>query len=426
MKDPFGGRGGWILGAAVLGLAVTMGFGLFSSAPSAILSPEADGFSRSVIGYHGLVAFLEAMELPVHISRYQTAERLAPGTALMILAPPLEGEGLERATTLMTEAREKQIPVVLVAPQWRVQDLHKKGSSWVGRIGQLSQSSVEATLATVLELESEDMLRIERTTATRPAEANSRPPLPEALEDESIAGNGLVAELPRPQLLHRKGTFDNHLGNEYFSLIAQLFEEDVWIISDPDLVNNNGLGLGDNAAIIHRFLTQEIGARAVMIDETHHGFLSPPSIWRELASFPLILVSLHLLAMFLALVWAASTRFGRPQPAPPRVAAGAGTLIDNTARLIRLAGHTGDTVQRYFQLTVRDAAQRCALPPNLEFSQQVQRLQKLGQARGLATDLTRIARRVDTIPAKPQDPRRALSLCRELATWRKEITNGFR
>ncbi len=425
----------------MLGLAVTLGFGLFSSAPSAILSPKANGYSRSAIGYHGLVAFLEAMELPVHVSRYQTAERLAPGTALMILVPPLQGDGLERATTLIQDARERQIPVVLVLPQWRIQDLHKKGDGWVGEIERLPRKSIEKNLGTLLELSPDESVEVKRSAvessavegsavegseAGSPAEADPAQARLEAPEAGPLQRDGLRAALPRPQRLHLSDAFESRLGSETHSLIARLREENVWVVSDPDLINNAGLGLRDNAAIVHRLLTEEVGAQAVLIDETHHGFISPPSIWREMASFPLSLVSLHLFAMFLALVWAASTRFGRPQPAPPRVVAGAGTLIDNTARLVRLAGHMGDTVQRYFQLTVRDAAQRCALPPNLEFSQQVQHLHQLGLARRLDTDLRGLARRVDTIPAKPQDHRQVLGLCRELATWRKEITNGFR
>jgi hypothetical protein len=184
--------------------------------------------------------------------------------------------------------------------------------------------------------------------------------------------------------------------------------------------------LGDNAAILRHLLVEIIGAHAVILDETHHGFLHPPSVWRELARFPLALVSLHMVALLGAVVWAAGRRFGRPQSAPPRVTPGVGTLIDNTVRLVHQAGDPRDTLQRYFRLTVRHAARQCALPANLETAEQIRRLARMGRSRGVTVDLEALARRVEEVPPTASRHRHTLDLCRELGAWRKEMTDGFR
>ena len=412
MNDPFRGRAKWLIAVAAISLGLTIGFGLFSDDPSSIITPEANAFSHSAIGHHALVRFLDRIGLPVQISRYQTEGKLAPGVAFLLLSPPVQGTGLDEAAALVVEALTAEVPTIIVLPKWRVVSAEPVKPGWVEELAWLTEEEVETTLATLLDYGEGAGPRVVRGYSSR--------------FRENLGDLALTPELPNPQFLEGGPDFTTVVETNGRTLVAQLRGQALWVIADPDLLNNAGLALGENAAIVHRLLVREIGAHAVLIDETQHGFLQPPSIWRELTSFPLALVTLQMAVLLGAVVWTAGFRFGRPKPVPPRVAPGIGTLIDNTARLVRLAGDPGDTLQRYFQLTVRHAARQCALPPNLELKEQIERLAHLGRSRGVPQDLEQLARRVEQFRPAPGAHRSTLEICRDLAAWRKEITDGFR
>ena len=136
---------------------------------------------------------------------------------------------------------------------------------------------------------------------------------------------------------------------------------------------------------------------------------------------PLICVTLHLLALFAVVLWANTSRFGQPLPAPSRLPPGKLTLLDNTARLLSLGGDVAHSLKRYLELIVHRAARRWGAPGG-SLRQQVGWLSSLGESRGVSENLEQLATRIHRWQAKDTEPRRALAYARGLHRWRKEMS----
>jgi hypothetical protein len=68
--------------------------------------------------------------------------------------------------------------------------------------------------------------------------------------------------------------------------------------------------------------------------------------------FPLVLVTMHVLLLMGVVVCAGLGRFGPAKGAPPPLAAGKEYLVRNTAGLLRVAGHHGHALERYFAAAI--------------------------------------------------------------------------
>lgn len=166
------------------------------------------------------------------------------------------------------------------------------------------------------------------------------------------AGPALRARLYLPQVL---------AGADCVPLVgdraAMLFgrcgggSETFWVLSDPDLLNNHGLRLGDNPAIARALLGRLAAGRPVIVDystlpwsveERERGAGEPARSWSDLGRFlepPLAWLWAGLAALAALLVWRAAMRFGpalRPFDDELRAAREVG--IAAKARLLRLTG----------------------------------------------------------------------------------------
>ena len=131
----------------------------------------------------------------------------------------------------------------------------------------------------------------------------------------------------------------------------------VLVLSDPDLMNNHGLRLGDNAHIALDLLSSKVDEGNIVIDYSRASWLRDPvqepareRTWADLLRFfgpPFLVLWLGfglLLALFL---WRAALRYGpilRDRSAP---GAGKGLAIEARARLMRLSGQDGALVREY-------------------------------------------------------------------------------
>ena len=129
----------------------------------------------------------------------------------------------------------------------------------------------------------------------------------------------------------------------------------MFVLSDPDLLATHTLGRSRNAELAVALMdAAREETRSIVFDETLHGHTAPPTIWRELFSFPLVLVLIQVAIVAAVLLWAAIGRFGAPLPAELSVRSGKETLIRNTADLLQTGGHSARVLDRYFQATIRE------------------------------------------------------------------------
>lgn len=404
------------------GLALLLLYAVFGPRTSG--EPGATALRRSAVGYGALIRLLEA-EVPVQAGRGVLATGAGRERPLLILDP---GDA-EVLTETVRRAVATAVPVVLVLPKWdAAPDPRRPG--WVGEVALRPAQEVEEILAAALTgappgSEDPRPAGTARPTLARPQSAGR---LAGPLTADSGAPGGLRPELPRdPQLVRDPGgVLEPLVSSPEGVLIGQRRNIPLWVVSDPDLVNVAGLGRGDNAVLAHRLLIGRLAPSAWLVKEGSFGALPPgESVWRALLRPPLAWLSLHLALMALLVSWVAAQRFGRPRAAPPRVAPGKTTLVDNTARLLEAAADPASSLERYLELTARRAAERLGLPPGVEGRARLHRLDRIGRRRGASRPLRDLAIAADNLP-EPEAARRrrAVEVAEGLSIWYHEVCQG--
>ena len=399
----------WGLVAAVL---VTLFFLIFAEPVPDVEPGQPDSYTPSAIGYRALVKLLDA-EARVLVSRSDSASKASPEVPLLLLEPRDSPEGLELLEDLVAEALAKEAPVVVVLPKWRG-DPGANPRGWVEDVRPRPAGLPGRVLTTALGWSEESPARV-----LRPESVGAWSSTLDGTEGWRAPSLALPQLLPEDEL-----HFEPLLATPESLLAARVRDVPLYLVADPDLLNTSGLARGDNALYAHRLLVDRLQARSFVVAEEIHGYAVTPSIWRALLRPPLVLVTLHLAALVVLVLWAGTGRFGRPLPAPPRVVPGKGTLVENTALLLGAGGHYDESVDQYLQWTARRAAERFSVPTGGGLRRLVARLARLGERRGVSVDLDRVARGVVTLAGRGKNPRRALDLARDLYRWRKEMEDG--
>lgn len=405
----FEGRTGIVLGAVIaVGLAVTLFFTVFAPDPVTGGGPPpagADTFSRSAIGYRGLVRLLEA-ELPVLVSRGYSAAKGSPERALVLFEPEPDGDLGQRFAELVAAAEKNGVPLVVALPKWRGRRAADR-PAWIDAIEERPQADAERVLAALMHGDPA-VYRVRR-----PASASGW---------RSELG-GPAPELPRPQLLAPVGALVPLIAAGEGVLVAKVDGSPVWVVADPDLLNNAGLARGANAVIAHRLLVDELGAGALIVDESLHGYPPPATLWQALLRFPLLCFSLQLAALTGLAVWAGAGRFGRPLPPPSRLPPGQWTLVDNTARLLAVGRRPGSAAERYFHLVVERTAAALHLPPGLDPEQRLRELHRLSRLRGVEPGIAALRAELNRLSAGAE-PRRVVAFGQAVHRWHQEIVDA--
>jgi hypothetical protein len=210
------------------------------------------------------------------------------------------------------------------------------------------------------------------------------------------------------------------------------------LIADPDLLNNQGLGRAENAAVALRLLAGELHAQGLVFDETIHGYHRSTGLLTEALRLPLLPATLHGLLVAALVAWSAGARFGKPLPALRPPAPGKAVLIGNTAELLVRGGHAADSLARYYRYTLQAVGAHFFLPQDLAPAELAARLARLAPRAaagrrptappapgGLAWIERRIAR-LGAAPAGSRGEERAAALAREIYRWRLEMMDGTR
>ena len=122
----------------------------------------------------------------------------------------------------------------------------------------------------------------------------------------------------------------------------------VYILSDPDLLNNRGLADPANAAAAIAIVQAlRAGNGPVAMDVTLNGLGKSPSLLRAAFAPPFLGATICALLAALLMGLHAATRFG-PAWTPPRIfARGKMALADNSAALVKMMGREAAMAPRY-------------------------------------------------------------------------------
>jgi hypothetical protein len=412
----------WIVVAAAVSFSAALLLTIFGRDLSRPPTATANSFSRSVLGYRGLAEFLAALDLGV-VSR-ETRAALGSGSERpILLAEPdaalAAGDPTRRLLALLQESRAKRASLVLVLPKWTGTPLARR-PDWVGALRLLPPAAVRRPLAALL-----------APSDVAPAEVVRVPP--GAPLGCSWNARALDVELAPAQLLAEAPEMTPLVRCRGGALVARyplaLGSPDLFVVADPDLLNNRGLARGDHAAIVQALFVQVLGATGVVFDETIHGFERATSLVAELFRFPLALVLAQAAILLAIVLWAGAARFGKPAAAAAALPAGKQALIDNTAGLLAagaerdprgLRGHAADSLARYYRQTVRAVASELFVGSERGERETRERLQRISDGRRLGMNLAGLEFRVRNPEGSD------LELARAIHRWRLEMTDGDR
>ena len=363
---------------------------------------QANAYSESAIGHMAFVETLRALGIPVLVSRSDSSLKAGPNDLLIVAEPPAEQKDDAYLLGLLHADR-----VLLVLPKWRAfPDFSNR--HWAGKVFRIPSGDVDDILRTVAS---------HGTTKTVQPEIDWK--------GDRFGGK---ASLAQPQLMTADGLkplIDSNLG----VLLGETVDSygRLWVLSDPDLISNQGLKRGGNAVIAVGMVQELLPAGgSVIVDEVIHGFRRDPSVWRALFEFPIIIITINAFAAVGVLLWAATGRFGSPIPVEPPLKAGKTTLIGNAAGLLQFGGHTAEILGRYLALTFADVVSRVHAPAQLAGAALDQWLERIGKARHVQSAPAQLRRDAELATAAGRaDDRRLLHVARDLYRWKREMLHGF-
>ncbi len=394
-------------GAVVRNLAIAGAISFALALAIAVMGPDwtdidsdrADTYSRSAIGHRALVETLRRLHVPVVVSRHGSATK-AGADAVLVVAEP--GGGAVESGDLREMIQETSAAGVLVVlPRWDG-DPHPEKPGWIARVSPVADDEIDAVLQAV------------------GAGGGVQRRAPPAAWD---AGDLPAPDLRAPQVAvgsDLEPVIDDGRGGVLLGLVPGS-EPPVWVLADPDLIANHGIGRGDNALLALRILFALREHGGVVIDETLHGYEATPSIWRALFEMPLLLATLQAALVLGLLLWAAARRFGAPEPLRPALGRGRAVLVENTAALLAFGGHAAHALERYWRSMAREVAAGLHAPDDLDEAARVRWLERAGRVRGVeesATEIDEMVRRADG--------RRSLAVARRIHRWRTRMLGAGR
>jgi hypothetical protein len=201
----------------------------------------------------------------------------------------------------------------------------------------------------------------------------------------------------------------------------------LWILSDPDVMQNHGIADPDNAVFAVGLINALRGpAGNVVFDEVVHGFEETASSpFRLLFEFPFVLATIQGLIAIALLLWATMRRFGAPVALPPPLPSGKRSLIEATANLLDIARHRPIIVRRYVHAIVQDVAQQLHAPGGLSGTAQIEWLAGTARGREACTDVGAVVSKADALVAGGRGTGAMLPmLARDVFRWKREVTDG--
>ena len=366
--------------------------------------------SESAVGHGAWLAMLEELDIPV-ITRQSDRERFANSEALWVVAEPDDDALTEESRETLQGVAYESANILVVLPKRRA---HRSWEEprWIRSSRYKSDHEVGESLG-FLQLGEIEILRTEHSPSTtwtiNDFEINPTFPTEEAMQ--LIQGVDVI-----PRLACAEGTLIGEIQEDHRRIV---------VIADPDLVANAGLGLGENAVLVHAAL--EIVRppdSPVQFDEVIHGLRTTPSIWRELFSFPLLLLMLHGLAAVSLLVWGGSKRFGRSARDDAPFERSQRFLVENTADLMQLRAGHDTTLSDYFTSSVRAVAAHMGMDPTIGRKETARLLNRVAAARGASDNVTSLNEHVQRAKKQSRQYGVILGVAGRIHRWREEMVHG--
>ncbi|KTE46609.1 MULTISPECIES: DUF4350 domain-containing protein [unclassified Sphingopyxis] len=312
---------------------------------------QGHALSKAAPGYAGIVDLIERAGATVDIRRGVETYAYDDYQPLIVLTPTHETRA-EEIAELLTSAGGA--PVLIVLPKWRAMRIPGSDTKpgWV---------SVGAPVAPPAKL-------LPEAPFGKVAIAASKGQAAEA--PAWVAGREISLSLPEGVQTVSGDTIETLAAAPGGgAVLARARERDVYILADPDLINNFAFASRDGArgaAMLIDGIAEDADADSIAFDVTLNGLGAGRSLLRFAFVPPFIGITLCLIAAGLFALWQAWARFG-PALKPARaIAVSKAALIANSADLIKQADRELEGADSYVASLRAAIARRLHAPAGLD------------------------------------------------------------
>ncbi|MEM1148604.1 MAG: DUF4350 domain-containing protein [Pseudomonadota bacterium] len=207
------------------------------------------------------------------------------------------------------------------------------------------------------------------------------------------------------------------------TLLAKLPGREIYLLSDPDLINTFGLARRDNARMALGLIEwiKDFPEQSITLDATLHGFERSESLLRAIFDVPFLGATMIAIATILLVGWAAFIRFAPPLRDPPVRAFGKIALAESSAGLISMTRREGQMAPAYLTVVRRNLARRIGLPEQTSDEAFAQSADRLAKRKALDRNWSDHRRALQAPTTNRNELRdKALNLWR----WREEMKDG--
>jgi hypothetical protein len=365
-------------------------------------SSFASTYSRSAIGHAGLLALLKTQGIDATATTSAPPEKLRQGGLLVLAEPDFDPSSGAALKTLL-----RGRSVLLVLPKWTGTP-ESSDRGWLANVYLKPLPLVQAAL--------DDAAGNGRTTRG---------------VEKFVPARNLLGAAPRieapVQLLAPGPKFRQLIADADGNMLAAFMPTrygQVWILSDPGVINNFGLAHG-NANLAVALINRARHGGPVVFDETIHGFSSVPNgRFRLLIARPFRAATVEALLAIALLLWATSAAFGARLARPAPLAAGKQALIANIADLLIYAGHQGELVRRYMQVTLEDVAARLHAPA-ADGAARAAWMDQVQAQRGSVYDAATLQTEALALTAARRTaPGAVFALAQKIHRWKQDMLHG--
>ena len=350
----------------------------------------AHALSNASVGYSGIVKLAEATGRYPEILR---SEDMLESEDLVVVTPESGAADMGK----ILERRGPRTTLIVLPKWWTMPD--KKRPGWVNITGLMYPGGPQGVLAPEYKF---SIVRVkEKGTPLRAVH-------PTVGEDFGFVAPEVTQTISgkkiEPVVVDQKGRI----------VLAKATDRNLYILADPDLLNNHGMTDAKQAAAALSMLDfmNSTDAEAILFDVTANGLGHSRSPLKLAFDPPFLAVTMVIFVAMLLAGWQALVRFGEPRRPERAIAFGKAALVDNSASLIRKAGREAHLAPRYVEIIRERAASLFHLPSSLRGAELDERLDALSAD----TKFSELAATVES--ARKRDE--LLHAARRLNFWLKE------
>ena len=370
----------------------------FSLGPAA-RDGGAHAASRSAVGFAGLVELLQATGTPALTSRSRTLEE-APGGGLLVLTPP-PGQAPPRSVSDLVRADA----VLLVLPKWRTTALEEH-PGWVQEVGLLLPETVLTALPG-----KHGQTAVLRRQGTKPPRLTT--------DRAGYTAATAIGPTQSLQVLEHSG-LTPVITDGGGGVVLGVDGDSLFVLSDPDLLNNAGLSDARGAAAAVALIKALSGSNPVTFDLSMDGFGRSRNPLRAIFQPPLLGATLCAVSACVLAGLLSAVRFGPALAARRGFELGKTALASNSAALIARAGREARMSVPYAELSRSLAARALGLSRRLGPAETEAALDRM--RRGGTPALGSLLVRAGAVRNRAG----LLEIARSLYRWRQELVRGHR